>query len=288
MNNTTQYKDVNEILVKEGKSAVLNILQARDNPRFVEYYIQHTLKDITTLNLDSKVNDVLKVIRIENNAAHLDSYFRLISSLTKLSIADLNRVFGAIRPEYTSTQTTKSAKVIYPPSVNNMINSFRKLLTLLLIDPAQAEDSYSEFECKDPEKIKIQELQDYIYIVKTLATTTFAPDDLIKQENGLVDTIYKNRRIGQEAYSFMKDAIAEIQANRQASISTSNTKHKCVSIVEHINTCFAEVLLNQLKYDIANNKYSGQQLTQAQAEVTRLNNKINQYKRNKKTKYHIA
>ena len=67
VNNTTSYKDVNEILSKEGKQKVLDILQSPDNPRFVTYYITHVLKDITSLNLDSKVRDVLKVIKTENN-----------------------------------------------------------------------------------------------------------------------------------------------------------------------------------------------------------------------------
>lgn len=289
VNNTTQYKDVNEILVKEGKQAVLDLLYARNNPRFVEYYITHTLKDITSLNLDSKVNDVLKVIKTENNATHIDSYLKLISSLTKLSVVDLNRAFGSIRANYQPSQPAqKSNKVVYPPVVNNMIDAFRKLLTLLLIDPAQAEDSYGEFECKSPDKIKIQELQDYIYIVKTIATSSFAPDDLIKQENELADTLYKGKHINSVAYNFMKDAIAEIQTNKQASIVTRSNKQKCISLVNHINGCYTEIILNQLKYDISSGKYKDDQLTAAKAEVEKLNQKLHQYKRNKKTKYHIV
>lgn len=291
VNNTTIYKDVNEILVKEGKEKVLQILQSADNPRFVTYYITHTLKDITNLNLDSKIKDVLKVIRMENNPSYTDSYINLISSITKLAVSDLKRTYETIRPAYgydEPVESKKKSKVVYPPVVNNMINSFRKLIQLLLVDPNIAEDSYDEIECKSPEKINIPEIQDYFYIIKSLATETFAPTDLINQENKLIDTLYKDKKIGQDAYKFALSAIDEIQTSQSYSIAIRSNKTKCVSLVGHINTCYDEIMASQIKYDIAQGKYKDEALTEAKAELERLNNKIKNYKAHKKTKYHIA
>ncbi|MCQ2957232.1 MAG: hypothetical protein MJ233_05455 [Mycoplasmoidaceae bacterium] len=291
VNNTTTYKDVNEILVKEGKTKVLDILNSPNNPRFVTYYITHTLKNITNLNLDSKVKDVLKVIKTENNPAHFDSYISLISSITKLAASDLKRTYDLIRGESGFEATSakqKSTRVVYPPVVNNMIDAYRRLITLLLADPTLAEDSYSEFENKSPDKIKISELQDYIYFIKTLAITSFAPTDLIAQENKLVDTLFKSKKIGEVSFKFIKDMIADIQSNSEYSITIHSNKSKCVSLVEHINACYDEIILGQLKHDVANNKYKGEQLAEVNKEIIRLNNKINHYKRHKKTKYHIA
>ncbi|MCQ3915732.1 MAG: hypothetical protein MJ195_03295 [Mycoplasmoidaceae bacterium] len=291
VNNTTTYKDVNEILVKEGKEKVLQILQSADNPRFVTYYITHTLKDITNLNLDSKIKDVLKVIRTENNPSYTDSYINLISSITKLAVSDLKRTYESIRPVYgydEPVESKKKTKVVYPAVVNNMINSFRKLIQLLLVDPSIAEDSYDEIECKSPEKINIQEIQDYFYIIKTLATQAFAPTDLINQENKLISTLYKDKKIGQEAYEFALGAIDEIQANQSYSIAIRSNKTKCVSLVDHINACYDEIMASQIKYDIAQGKYKDEALAEAKAELERLNNKIKNYKAHKKTKYHIA
>lgn len=291
VNNTTTYKDVNEILIKEGKDKVLQILNSADNPRFVTYYITHTLKGLTNLNLDSKVKDVLKVVKTENNPAHFDSYINLISSITKLTPSDLKRTYDVIRGEsgFDATATKpKSTRVVYPPVVNNMINAYRRLISLLLVDPSLAEDSYSEFECKTPDKIKISELQDYLYFIKTLAIHTFAPTDLISQENKLVDELYKDRKIGEAAFKFIKDMIVEMQANSEYSISMNSNKTKCISLVEHINACYDEIILAQLKHDIANNKYDQSQIAELNKEIVKLNNKINHYKRHKKTKYHIA
>ncbi|MCQ3908307.1 MAG: hypothetical protein MJ200_01830 [Mycoplasmoidaceae bacterium] len=291
VNNTTTYKDVNEILVKEGKEKVLQILQSADNPRFVTYYITHTLKDLTNLNLDSKIKDVLKVIRTENNPSYTDSYIHLISSITKLAVSDLKRTYESIRPVYGYDElatTKKKTKVVYPTVVNNMINSFRKLIQLLLVDPSLAEDSYDEIECKSPEKINIQEIQDYFYIIKSLATNDFAPKDLIDQENKLVNNLYKNKKISEGAYKFALSAIDEIQANQSYSISIRSNKTKCVALVGHINACYDEIMVSQIKYDIGQGRYKDQELEDAKAELQRLNNKIKNYKAHKKTKYHIA
>ncbi|MBQ0045595.1 MAG: DNA primase [Mycoplasma sp.] len=290
VNNTTTYKDVNEILVKEGKQKVLDILQSADNPRFVTYYITHTLKGLTSLNLDSKVKDVLKVVKTENNPVYTDSYINLISSITKLTPSDLKRTYDLIRGDYGSVQPTQpqKTKVVYPAIVNNMINSFRQLITLLLVDPSLSEDSYSEFECKSPDKIKIQEIQDYIYVIKSLATSSFAPTDLIPQENKLVNNLYTQKKISEASYKFLMDAIAEIQGNKQYSIAMRSTKSKCVLLVKHINACFNEVIVSQIRHDIEQGVYKGEALANAKAEVTKLQNKINNYKKNKKTKYHIA
>lgn len=291
VNNTTSYKDVNEILCKEGKQKVLDILQSPNNPRFVTYYITHILKDITNLNLDSKVKDVLKVIKTENNPSYTDSYINLISSITKLVPSDLRRTYDSIRVEGSydqQPQSRKSTKVVYPPIVNNMINSFRQLIQLLLVEPSVAEDSYEEFEYKSPEKIKIQELQDYFYIIKALALNSFAPTDLISQENKLLQSLYQDKKIGSEAYQFAMNAIAEIQANSSYSIAIRSNKRKCVSLVEHINSCFNEIILSQLRHDIDQGVYKDEALLNAKAEVEKLSQKINNYKKHKKTKYHIA
>ncbi|XQP55801.1 MAG: DNA primase [Mycoplasmoidaceae bacterium] len=287
VNNTTQYKDVNEILIKEGKQKVLDILQSPDNPRFVSYYITHTLKNITSLNLDSKVKDVLNVVRIENNPSHLDSYLHLIASMTKLSINDLKHTYELIRPTSRFEQPQKT-RVVYPPVVNNMINSFRQLLTMLLIDPSSAEECYDELEIKTPEKINIIEIQDYIYLIKALATTNFAMDDLLKQEVKQVEDLYKGKKISTGAYKFMHDAIAEIQSSHQHSFAIRSSKNKCLSLVAHINACYDEIIMNQIKHDIDNNKYEGAALEQARQDVIKLQNKINLFKKHKKTKYHIA
>lgn len=291
VNNTTKYKDVNEILVKEGKEKVLEVLQNKDNPRFVTYYITHVLKDITSLNLDNKVKDVLKVVKTENNPSYTDSYIELISSITKLAVSDLKRTYGLIRGETgfgLQTQNKKTAKVVYPPVVNNMINSFRKLLTLLLLDPNHADDSYSELECKTPDKIMVEEIKDYIYIMKACATTSFAPTNLIDQENKLFDSLYKDKKIGMASYKFIKDAIAEIQVNDSYSIPMKTNKSKCVALVGHINSCYYEILASQIKYDIDNGKYKDQALADAKFELAKYKRKINDYKKHKKTKYHIA
>lgn len=291
VNNTTSCKDVNEILIKEGKEKVLEILQSPTNPRFVTYYIKHALQGLTSLNVDSKVKDVLKVIKTENNPSHFDSYINLISSITKLTTSDLKRTYELTSPGFgfvRQDNLPKSNKIVYPPIVNNMINSFRKLITLLLADPSLAEDSYDEFECKSPDKIKINEVQDYIYVIKSLATNVFAPTDLIAQENKLVDTLFRDKKISQSSYAFIKDSIVEIQTNNQYSISTRSNRTKCVSLVEHINMCFSEIVLGQLKHDVANNKYKDNQLSEIKVEIEKLNNKINNYKKHKKTKYHVA
>lgn len=290
VNNTTKYKDVNEILIKEGKQKVLDILQSSDNPRFVTYYITHTLKGLTSLNLDSKVKDVLKVVKTENNPSYTDSYINLISSITKLAPSDLKRTYDLIRGDYGASQApqTKKATVVYPAVVNNMINSFRQLITLLLVDPSLAEDSYSEFECKSPDKIKIQELQDYFYVIKSLATNSFAPTDLIPQENKLINTLFSEKKIANDSYQFIMNAIAEIQGSKQYSIAIRSNKSKCISLVRHINACFNEIMVSQIRHDIDQGMYKDEALANAKAEVTKLQNKINSYKKNKKTKYHIA
>lgn len=291
VNNTTSYKDVNEILVKDGKEKVLQLLQSPNNPRFVSYYITCTLKNITSLNLDSKIKDVLKVIRLENNPAYTESYLSLISSITKLSLNDLRHSYDAIRPSYgfqEQLEIKKPTKVVYPAIVNNIINAFRKLITLLFVEPSIAEDSYDNIECKTPEKINISEIQDYFYIIKSLATTDFAPTDLIKQENDLVNNLFENKKISDDAYKFALDAIAEIQANNSYSIRMNSNKQKCVSLVNHINACYDEIMLSQLKYDIRQGKFKDDTLASAKAEIEKLTNKIKNYKRYKKTKYHIT
>lgn len=290
VNNTTSYKDVNEILAKEGKQKVLDILQSADNPRFVTYYITHVLKDITSLNLDSKVRDVLKVIKTENNPSYTDSYINLISSITKLAASDLKRTYETIRGDFGFGQQPKTTKtrVVYPPVVTNMINSFRQLITLLFVDPSVAEDSYEEFECKSPDKIKIEEVQDYIYIIKSFATSAFAPTDLVGQETKLLQSLFSEKKISDAAYKFGMDAIAEIQANSSYSIAIRSNKRKCVSLVEHINVCFNEIMASQIRHDIAQGIYKDEALANAKAELEKLSDKINNYKKHKKNKYHIA
>lgn len=284
VNNTTKYKDVNDILINEGKQKVLSILESKDNPRFVTYYITHALNNITSLNLDSKIKDVLNVIKMESNPVYLDSYLNLIAKLTNLSINDLRRTYG------TNTQVSyvKPTRAVYPPMVLNMINSYRKLLQLLLIDPSYAEDSYAEFDNKTPEKLKLEELQDYIYTIKVLATTSFTDEDLIKQENELLDKLYHAKHIHDQAYQYIKDMIAEIQSNRKISVVANSNKAKCLALVNHINLCYAQILLAQIKYDIANKNLKGPDLERAKQEMNRLSNKIISYNKHKKTKYHVA
>ena len=289
VNNTTKYKDVNEILVKEGKEKVLEILQSAQNPRFVSYYITHTLKGLTSLNLDSKVRDALKVMKTENNPAYTDSYIQLISSITKLAVSDLKRTYELTRGDFEYTDPAKKiVRPVLPPVVVNMISTFRQLIQLLLVDPSLAEDSYQELEYKTQDKIKLDEIKDYIYLIKALATHTFAPTDLIKQEKELVDGIYKNKKIGADAYRFILYAIDEIETGHSYSIKISSHKRKCISCVEHINISCDQILLQQYKYDIEQGKYKDAALKEARAEVTRLNNKISDFKKHKKTKYHIA
>ena len=96
----------------------------------------------------------------------------------------------------------------------------------------------------------------------------------------LVDTLFKDKKISQASYTFIKDAIAEIQTNNQYSISNRSNKTKCVSLVEHINACYVEIMISQIKYDIDQGKYKDQQLVNARAELVKLNEKINNYKSN--------
>ena len=214
----------------------------------------------------------------------------MISSITKLAANDLKRTYETIRGDFGFEQQPKTTKtrIVYPPVVTNMINSFRQLITLLFVDPSVAEDSYEEFDCKSPDKMKIEEVQNYIYIIKSLATSAFAPTDLVGQETKLLQSLFSEKKIGEAAYTFGMDAIAEIQANSSYSIAIRSNKRKCVSLVEHINVCFNEIMASQIRHDIAQGLYKDEALANAKAELEKLNDKINNYKKHKKTKYHIA
>ncbi|MCQ2747772.1 MAG: toprim domain-containing protein [Mycoplasmoidaceae bacterium] len=287
VNNQTKYKDVNEILVKEGKQKVLDILQNPQNPRFVSYYITQTLSNLTNLNIDNKVRDVLKVIKVENNPAHFESYLELIFSITKLSVNDLKKTYESVAG-YTSTFNNKKVKVTYQPAVNNLIKMFGQLVTTLLIDPSLAEDAYDNLEYKAIDKINVEEIQDFIYIIKMLATTAFAPTDLLGQQNKIVQDLFKNKKINKAVCASVLSILDELAASSSYSIVRTATKTKCKAMVEHINYGFDEILLAQYKYDLANKKVSEQELNDIKLEIQKLNTKINNFKRHKKTKYHSA
>ncbi len=288
--NPTKYKDVNEILVNEGKNKVLEILQNEDNPRFVSYYIQQKLNDITSLNLDAKVRDVLKIIKLENNLVYTESYLQIIANITKLNINDLRQTLSSIKVNnYMSIAQTPNTqvRVINSPIINNLINSLRKLITLLLINPTLSEKSYIELECKNTNNNFIHIINDYLFIIKTLATTTFLPTDLLNQENKLFDLLFTNHQINSSTYKFIKDVILEIQTNYSYSIHMKSSEDKCASIVNHINLCYYQFLVDLTKYNIAHKNLNNQQLQNEKENLVHYNSKVSAYKKNKKSKFSI-
>ena len=74
---------------------------------------------------------------------------------------------------------------------------------------------------------------------------------------------------------------------KNANIQISTTKSRCKTLVGHINNCCDEITIAKLKHKLQHEQLTNEEKTKLQNKVVELSQRVVEYKKHKKTKYHI-
>lgn len=297
VNNNTQYKDVNEILVNEGKDKVLSLLSDPDKPDFITYYIQKQLVDITTTNITEKVNDVYALINKYGVPLLWSKYAQAISKATALSIDDITtayKEFASNRFKANASYEWNKPHVVNKPKVDstwnspiakNLLKAYQELMLCVLLNPELAEQAYTDLEFKQS---KLELANDIIYVIKGLAVETFNPNSYLDEEDKMIDAFYKNKKISSKSYEIIKNMIIDQKISfKDSSITVSSNKNKCKQIVDHINYYVDELMILQYKKELLIPDLNEEQKNKILHKIKELTLRVSAFKKVKKSKYHI-
>lgn len=256
VNNNTKYKDVNEIMVKESKKKVLDLLLDPSKPSFISYYISKKLVDLTSTNIDSKVEEVLALINKYGKTLHFKAYVNQIASLTKLDPEDIVSAYKKIstnrflaNKEYEWNRLpTPAKKVINDPIYKNLVEAFNILMNSIIYKPQFAETIYSELVHK---KTNHPIINDFLYLIKTLSLESWDDKDHIQDVEKIILTLDKNQKIssnGSKALIKILDNMkVRLSSNLPMKVNKSNVKIQAQHIDYYCNLIEKDRLMTILK-----------------------------------------
>lgn len=283
VNNTTSYKDVNEMLVKQGKEFVINTLTNPNNPDFISFYIINKLSNVSSINIEDKIKEIFAMIRKYGDALWWTKYATLISNFTKIAIDDITNSYkdfvtrefkASATYDFEKTETKQTSTTNYAdPTVKNLLKSFNDLLGLILLRPDMAESVFDEMEYKQS---NVPEINDAISIIKHI---TINPKADVKQ---LVKDLFAKKQIQSKTCNFVLNTIEDQEKHyADVGIKIPVSKSKCLFLVKHINAYFNEIIIKQYKQMLSDDKLSTDQKIALQQKINNLNSKIIEFKKNK-------
>lgn len=177
--NDSKYKDINDILVNEGKKQVLDLLSDNNLTDFFVFYIQHILVSLNLSNTASLVEQILVLIVRYGNSLYWSKYRDLIAKITGLDQEDLNvtykklvsnrfsvrddKVYDKTRKETTNTKNKKEKEIL-----KNFENCVCDILFVLFFSPSIAGKLYDVLQHKKVSYVKA--IDDILTFIKYLAS----------------------------------------------------------------------------------------------------------------------
>lgn len=177
--NATKYKDINDILVNEGKKQVLDLLNDNNLIDFFLFYIQHTLVSLNLSNTVSLVTQILTLIARHGNSLYWSKYRDLIAKITNLDPEDLNvtykklvtsrfavrddSVYKELRDETTKVKSENEKRIL-----KNLESCVHKILGVLFFAPSLASKLYDILQHKEISHVKA--IDDILTFIKYLAS----------------------------------------------------------------------------------------------------------------------
>jgi len=287
VNNYTKHKDVNDILVNEGKEKVLEILLAADKPDFITYYIKCNLTNVGSTNLITKVEDVLALINKFGNSLLWSKYASLISQLTGLSVDDINSTYKRIASNrFTANKTREwnkqEVKPISNPILKNLVETFNTLIKSLIYEPVLSANAYTALRHK---QCNIGLISDYIYFVKRLSFEEIDNKNKLETIEKIVkDAVAQKKISDKSAIQILK--LVDIQKQKMnINVPMKSGPTNIEILVQHIDFYFDELVEKQLLEKINDSNIDEHQKARYEVALDEVRENILEFKKRKLNRF---
>lgn len=284
-NNTTKYKDVNEIMIKESKQKVLHILLDPNKLDFISYYITKRLVNLNTTNINSLVEEVLALINKHGNSLQWSHYANLISKLTKLAVEDITTAYKKIstnrflaNKEYEWNKKPTAKKVTWDPIYKNLVDAFNILMKAIIYQPSLAELVYKELVHKETTHPIIS---DYMYLIKTLSLESFDDKQHLDVVEKTIQQLYDMKKISEKGAKALLKLVDDQKIRLESNLPMKVSKNSVKIQVQHIDYYCNVVEKNRLLKLLSNDKISDEEKIRATTALEQVRKDIRNFAKSK-------
>lgn len=261
VNNSTKYKDINEILINHGKQEVLNLLFSENNDDFITYYIKVIFTKFNQVDLTNLVIDCLNLIAKYGKSLYWTKYMELIVSITKLNFNDLTTTYQKIaKKKYSPKQDFQFEKLLkkeqkikkynknYLIILSSLKESLTNLIYCLVLSPNLAMNIYEQLKHK---KINISLFDNVMIFIKALCEN-------FESVNKTIINLYTSKKISADFYEQISNLINNARILKEKNMLKPYTKKKINSLIDNIDECCFKLQyednLNKINQKVNNKK----------------------------------
>jgi len=285
--NDTANKDVNDILVNIGNLKVLDIINDPNKPDFITYYINHNLANVNATNMVSKVEDVLSLINRYGNSLLWSKYAQLISSLTKLSVDDINATykriagnrFSANKPREWNKEETK---VVSNPILKNLIETFNILIKSLIYEPVLSANAYTALRHK---QCNISLISDYIYFIKRLSFEEINDRNKLESIQKIIQASVEEKKISSSSGEQLLKLLTIQKQKIDSHVPMKSGPSNVDILVQHIDFYFDELIERQLLEKISDPNLDEHQKARLEVALDEVRENILEFKKRKTKRF---
>ncbi len=285
VNNTTKYKDVNEIMTKESKQKVLDLLLDPHKQDFISYYITKRLVNLNTTNINGLVEEVLALINKFGNSLQWSHYASLISKLTNLAVEDITAAYRKIssnrflaNKEYEWNKKPQTKKESWDPIYKNLVDAFNMLMKAVVYQPSLAELVYKELSHKETNHPIIK---DYLYLIKTLSLESFNEAQHLDVVEKSIKQLYDMKKLSEKGtqalLKLVDDQKVRLESNLPLKVSKSSVKIQ----VQHIDYYCNVIEKNKLLKQLDNPKLSNEEKDRIELALEQIRKEIRLFAKSK-------
>ncbi len=281
VNNNTKYKDVNEIMVKESKQKVLDLLLDPNKQNFISYYISKRLVNINTTNINSLVEEVLALISKFGNPLQWKQYSTLIAKLTNLDLEDINSSYRRISSnrfvanrnyDWNKTKTPKPS--IKDPIYKNLIDAFNNLMKSVVYQPSLAETVYDNLVHKESNHPIIN---DYLYLIKTLSLESLDEKQHLDIVEKTIVQLFQNKKISDAGSKALIKLVDEQKVRLSSNLPLKISKSSVKIQIQHIDYYCNVIEKNRILKQLNNSKLSDAEKKKLEISLNKIRQDIREF-----------
>lgn len=283
--NNSKHKDINDILVNEGKKQVLDLLSDNNLLDFFIFYISHNLVSLNLSNTTSLVEQILGLIAKYGNSLYWSKYRDLIAQITKLDPEDLNITFKKIASnryaikddklfiniptsENVATKSDKEKRLLL-----NLQKVIGKILREVFFTPSTSKDFYLAILHKD---FNIAIIKDILTFVKYIANLDSDNLDF----EAIFQDLIKNKIISVKTMNFINKCYDDFISLKNDNNTPKYNKERYSALANSFDKLCWKLKLEQLEQKLKITKLDSER-TKIKSQIKKIKSKLLKIKANK-------